>query len=413
MTTENKSFSFIESGLVLNTNSVEDLQDNPVNPQHFAIHGDAYEFVLDYLDEFGSFANSKVIIDKFPDLESDAIGADLVYCVKEFKKQVLTRNAIDTIRGQQNLMRDDPTKAIENIQSGLDGLSLQFDEGLEIYDDGGLGRLNQYLNRKEQRSNSRMKIIGIPTPLRTLNRTGVGMQAGQVFSLFARPTVGKTWFCVKMAAICVNLGHKTLFVTAEMPANQIALRIDVVLGNMLGYNFSHDAMRRGEGLDEKEYEKFLTEIENKNMLVCDHIEQSAISLPGITSLVRKYRPKVLIIDGIQLLSSGSRNNSSWEKMGDLFYGVKNLCMTHDLVGVISTQANRNASDLFRSPRANEVALGDALLQASDVAMSMSLVENEDNKRQIQLQKYRDGIPPVNAVTMDWDVDIGLISEVKE
>ena len=198
-----------------------------------------------------------------------------------------------------------------------------------------------------------------------------------------------------------------------MPANQIALRIDVVLGNMLGYNFSHDAMRRGEGLDEKEYEKFLTEIENKNMLVCDHIEQSAISLPGITSLVRKYRPKVLIIDGIQLLSSGSRNNSSWEKMGDLFYGVKNLCMTHDLVGVISTQANRNASDLFRSPRANEVALGDALLQASDVAMSMSLVENEDNKRQIQLQKYRDGIPPVNAVTMDWDVDIGLISEVKE
>ena len=57
-----------------------------------------------------------------------------------------------------------------------------------------------------------------------------------------------------------------------------------------------------------------------------------------------------------------------------------------------------------------IAFGDALIRASDVAMAMSLVEDEDNKRLVQFQKYRDGILPIETTAMQWNVDSGEVHE---
>jgi len=85
-------------------------------------------------------------------------------------------------------------------------------------------------------------------------------------------------------------------------------------------------------------------------------------------------------------------------------------MSHNIAMFVSTQANRDASDIYSPPRAEHVAFGDALLRASDVALSMCMVEDDDFKRIIQYQKYRDGELNIDTSTLTWNIDSGYIKE---
>ena len=67
--------------------------------------------------------------------------------------------------------------------------------------------------------------------------------------------------------------------------------------------------------------------------------------------------------------------------------------------------------MFTPPKANQVAFGDALIRAADVALAMCAVEDEDDKRLVQFQKYRDGEIPQNTTYMQWGVNNGDIKEL--
>ena len=54
-----------------------------------------------------------------------------------------------------------------------------------------------------------------------------------------------------------------------------------------------------------------------------------------------------------------------------------------------------------------------MLRAADVVMSMCMVENEDNRRYLYYQKYRDGLLPLGRSLIEWEVDRGQIGEINE
>ena len=103
----------------------------------------------------------------------------------------------------------------------------------------------------------------------------------------------------------------------------------------------------------------------------------------------------------------------WEQNHSLFYGLKGLATTTNTPFVVSTQATRDASDLYSPPRPDQVAFGDAMIRASDIALSLYKDENNDRQRMIQFQKYREGELPSDVLTLSWDVDAGNIEEVED
>jgi 2,4-dienoyl-CoA reductase-like NADH-dependent reductase (Old Yellow Enzyme family) len=103
----------------------------------------------------------------------------------------------------------------------------------------------------------------------------------------------------------------------------------------------------------------------------------------------------------------------WEQNHSLFYGMKNICLATNKPIFVSTQATREAADVFTPPRVDQVAFGDALIRASDIALAMAKVEESDAKRMIQYQKYRDGVLSSDTSFLKWDVDKGHIEEINE
>jgi replicative DNA helicase len=302
-----ESYLFIESGIILNTRSTEDFHNCAarIGPSDFVVCRDVFQFMVEYVEQYDRLPPKNLLYENYPDiLDTNAIGADLDYCVRAFEKQRLSRQAIGLYQDNRDLMISDPENAISNVLSGLERLNLNADKSLLIYNDGSRKRLEQFHERRNVRNNSRFKIIGIPTPLRSINRTGVGLLPGELCGLFARPGTGKSWFVIKAAAICAHLGYKTLFVSPEMPDEQMSLRLDVMLGRLKGYEFSHSALKTGGDIDEASYAEFLEKCDERSLFVCDNIEGRSVTLAGIARLVRKHRPDVLIVDNMEILSPG-------------------------------------------------------------------------------------------------------------
>ena len=404
------SYEYIESALIFGINDNTSLRKFKYTAGDFAKHGDAYKFVLDYYDNHGEFPNEGVLQDSFPTLDYESRATNFDFALETFKSQVLQRKIIKTIQTQKNLVEDNPHKALTNIMAGLAEVEIDTDDSIMYYDGGTLDRFDEWESRMKKRELGD-GMIGIPTSFKTLNSTGVGWQAGELVSVFARPTIGKTWMCVHAAATAVMNGYKTLLVSTEMSARAINLRTDVVMAHMMGYKLSHSAIRRGEAIEKEEYKKFLKSSNSKRLLVCDHIEgQSGISLESIAGLIRKHSPDFVVIDGVYLISTGNSKSAMWEQSHTLFYGLKNLCTAMDTCIFVSTQANRDAANMFSPPRADQVAFGDALIRASDVVLAMCAMEDDKNKRLVQFQKYRDDDVGIDLAVVQWNINNGEIYE---
>ena len=411
--TENKSFSFIESAVVLGFQEDKDFQQTRISAKHFALFGGAYTFLNDYYNEHGSAPPSSLLFEKFPELDSTAQGVDLGYSVVELKKQSLYRDSREVILKHtgDGQLQEDPKAQIRKIVHDLSDLEITSSDNLSIYDgEGDLSRYEDYKQRKSQRT--RMSIIGIPTPIRSINSTGIGWLPGNLISFYARPAMGKTWMTLKAAAVAALRGYKTLFISPEMPIKDISFRLDAIFGNAFKTSFSHSALRRGDPIDEEEYKDFLSRLTQGNLFLCDSIDGGIITLPGILSLVRQHEPDMVVVDGAMLIAPDQKMEK-WEQMYHIFYAFKNLCTNKQMVAFISTQAKRNQNKQFDPPGPDEVLWGDGLLQASDVAFSMCMHSEVVKRRKIYLQKYRDDDPPFRYIDMDWDVNRGIIRESDE
>lgn len=407
------NFEYIESALIFGLDTKINLRSFKHTEKDFARHGDAYKFVLNHFDKYGEFASPEVLAENFPTLDKTSQSVNFEYAVEIFKDQVLQRAVVSTVQKQRELVKENPKKALSNIMVGLTDIEIVFDEDVQAYDSGKLTRLDEWKERTAKRKMGD-GLMGIPTSFKSINSSGVGWMPGELIAMFARPTIGKTWMCVHAAATAVNHGIRTLLISTEMPNTAINMRLDVVLAKMKGYNLSHKALRHGEPINEEEYIKFLEESDSQSLLICDHISgQMGISIEAIAGLVRKHNPEFVVIDGVYLVATSDAKKAAWEQSHSLFYGLKNLATSTNTPIMVSTQATRDAANMFTPPRADQVAFGDALIRAADVAIAMCALEHEDDKRLVQFQKYRDGELAKDLTVMQWAVNNGNIEELPD
>lgn len=412
-------YEFIESGIIFNLDCYENLKKFRYNSGDFAKHQDAYTFVVKFIDEYRTFPAPELLLENFTTLDIDARSLDFEYLINRFTQQLLHRNILKAFRQNKNLLDTDPAKAYFKIQSDLHDISLINEDDIDIYNHATEQRLEKYLARKAI-SEKNDGLLGIPTPFPSINNSGVGWMPGELISLFARPAVGKSWMCLEVAATALLAGIRTLFISGEMTVDAVNMRLDVIVANKLGYKLEHKNLRKGKYVDEDMYAELLKRITNeqKNFFTCDHITgQNGITIESILSLVRKHKPEFIVIDGIYLidLEAGS-NKQQWDKAHEIFHVMKRLCLSEKVPMFVSTQANRDAKDVYTPPNASSVAFGDALIRASDMAFSMSKMQDENDvedplMRRIQLQKIRDHEQFIDDMYLTFDVNVGHIEEI--
>ena len=211
----------------------------------------------------------------------------------------------------------------------------------------------------------------LPIPFGGLNSfLSGGLRKPSYTIIGARPGIGKTLIGVELANFFSEKGVKTLFVSAELPASQIALRL-LARRTGIPYQAISDPYR----LTNEEKERVMEELEklksNPYIDILDLTEKGAPSVTDIEATIlkeRDYPYEVVIIDYIQLIYPpdyyvGMPENTRVSRVSQYLRILRNR---EDLVIIALAQLNREKDKR-----------GDKRPLLSDLKQSGSLEEDAD------------------------------------
>ncbi len=229
-----------------------------------------------------------------------------------------------------------------------------------------------------------------------------GLQQGELLILAARPSMGKTSFALNLAERVSRRQKAVVIFSLEMASQQ-------VISNMLcgASQVDGQSVRSGR-LTDQEYKRLQDE--------AARLYESPIfvdDMPGLTPttlrakcrrLKQKHDIQMVIIDYLQLMSTGRREESRQQEISTISRSMKGLARELSIPVIALSQLNRDVeSREDHKPRMSDLRESGAIEQDADVIMLLHREEyfkpTEENRglAQLIIAKQRNG--PTGQVTL--------------
>ena len=250
------------------------------------------------------------------------------------------------------------------------------------------------------------RITGISTGFTDLDNTLSGLQPSDLILIAARPSMGKTAFALNIAQFAaVREKNCTAVFSLEMSKEQLVNRL-------LAMDATVDAQKlRNADLDDNEIEYIMESAVNlgSSKLIID--DTSGISVSELRTKCRKYKIendlKLVIIDYLQLMSGGGRNESRQQEISDISRSLKSLAREINVPVVALSQLSRavETRDDHR-PMLSDLRESGAIEQDADVVMFLYREDyyNKDTERkniaEVIVAKQRNG--PIKTTELVWN-----------
>lgn len=246
-------------------------------------------------------------------------------------------------------------------------------------------------------------LTGITTGFETLDKITGGLQAGGLYILAARPSVGKSAFMGKMVFNAAKKDYSVGVISLEMTDNQITARIA-----SLATEIEYWRIYRSRLIDQEQSEKFYSitaKVSELPILISDKTGVSISEIKAkIARLRRKSKIDILYIDYLQLLDTDEkeRNYNREQQVSKISRGLKLLAKDYGIPIVVLAQLNRVSEQLSdKKPKLHNLRESGSLEQDADGVIFLhrdfmsGIKENEDGnstekEADIIIAKWRDG-----------------------
>lgn len=315
---------------------------------------------------------------------------------------IVKRNA--TLRKLINAGQKIIDRVYEN-ENAEDAMTFAESEVYGIAENNNTGKLVQVtesLNEVMEKFNKLVKdpdsLQGIPTGFAGLDRIMHGLQNSDLIILAARPGVGKTSLAMNIALHVALKEHKSCaFFSLEMSSVQLMQRALCSASNI-----SMEKALRAQ-LDEREWRKLfqtMKEMGEARLFVDD----SSLNTPGtvINKCRRLQREKGLdfvVIDYLQLMSSGKRFESRQNEVSDISRQLKLLAKELNVPVLVLSQVNRAVDSQSRKDKRlmlSDLRESGAIEQDADIVMFINKQNEEEDSNErdyavnLSIAKHRNG-----------------------
>lgn len=232
----------------------------------------------------------------------------------------------------------------------------------------------------EQAMASQGGLIGVDTGLRGVNRMTKGLRRAQHIVIGGRPAMGKTAFSGAVAYNAACLGHRVLFVTAEMGAADVMARF---ISRHAGVNLTEvlsghdDDLQDAEGRPARLAQwKVDAVVAAKNFCATLPIEfetASSPSVPFIRARARRMQRQrgldLIVVDYLQLLRASdiAARQSRNEAVSEISRGLKAIAKDLDVPVLTLSQLSRdNEKREGKRPQLSDLRDSGAIEQDADV-----------------------------------------------
>ncbi len=261
------------------------------------------------------------------------------------------------------------------------------------------------LKKIEEASKTKGHITGLSTGFADLDFKTAGLQPSDFILIAARPSMGKTAFSLSI------LEHVVIKKQLSAAIFSLEMSKESLVNRLLAMESRVDAQNiRSGNLSDEEWESLIMSSESigGSKLIID--DTPGISVAEMRSKCRRYKMdqdiQLVIIDYIQLMSSGGRTDSRQQELSDISRALKGLARELNVPVIALSQLNRAVeSRTDHRPMLSDIRESGAIEQDADVIMFLYRdeyynPETEDkNVAEVIIAKQRNG--PTGTVKLAW------------
>jgi replicative DNA helicase len=259
-------------------------------------------------------------------------------------------------------------------------------------------------------------ITGIPTGFHELDTLTGGLHGGQMVIVAARPGKGKSTLALDFArSASVRHGLTSVMFSLEMSREEITQRL---LSAESGVLFSH--LRSGSVPKEwwPRISAKLGPLKEAPLFIDDSPNMSLMEIHAkCRRLKQRHDLRLVIIDYIQLMSSGKRVESRQLEVSEFSRALKKLAKELNVPVVAISQLNRSAEQREnKRPELSDLRESGSLEQDADVVILISRMDSKEDERAkgeatLILAKHRNG--PTGNVAVAFQGHLARFANMAE
>ena len=246
-------------------------------------------------------------------------------------------------------------------------------------------------------------MLGVPTGFAELDEKTNGFAPGQMIIIAARPAMGKSTLALDVARhAALHANATTVFFSLEMGRSEIATRLLAAEATI-----PMQALRKGN-LEQRDWTKLASTTNRVNEAPLFIDDSPNLTLVEIRAKCRRLKQrhnlKLVVIDYLQLLSSGKRVESRQQEVSEFSRALKLLAKELEVPVVALSQLNRASEQRAdKMPAISDLRESGSLEQDADMVILLHRESSyeQDNPRageaDLILAKQRNG--PTGTVTV--------------
>ncbi len=255
-------------------------------------------------------------------------------------------------------------------------------------------RVDRYKQYMLERHNTQKNII--PSPYPSIDKYTVGWLPGQLITIGARTSIGKSVVATQSAIAACASNKSVLMFSLEMGEYEVIDRMisamsNVELGAIRSRPLTEDeVIRHNRALET--FEKFNIAIDENPDVTLDYIVNKAVKMSQ-----SEHGLDMIIIDYLQLITHDKRGANREQIVAELSRGMKKLAKQLQVPVMILAQLNREGKDADEEalPNIKDIRESAAIAADSDIILLIhrKLVSDEiDPKALFIIGKNRNGQP---------------------
>ncbi|WP_207553992.1 replicative DNA helicase, partial [Mycobacteroides abscessus] len=244
---------------------------------------------------------------------------------------------------------------------------------------------------------------GVPTGYRDLDAITNGLQPGQLVIVAARPGVGKSTVALDISRSCaLRHGQPAVFFSLEMSKTEIVMRLlsaeaKIKLADMRSGRMSDDDWTR--------LARKMSEISEAPLYIDDSPNLTMMEIRAkARRLNQKAGLKLVVVDYLQLMTSGKKHESRQQEVSEFSRNLKLLAKELEVPVIAVSQLNRGPEQRTdKRPQVSDLRESGSLEQDADMVILLhrpDAFERDDprgGEADLILGKHRNG--PTATITL--------------
>lgn len=230
---------------------------------------------------------------------------------------------------------DSPNEILNNLERDLAEVEVATHTGEPVLLSDAvadaIARIDAVTNRTQR--------AGLMTGLPKFDTSIGGLFRGELFVLAARPGVGKTSLACQVSAYVGERKHRTLFVSLEMSATELATRMMCSRSGVSSRKLRVGTLTK---VDAAALAEHAGPLAASPVFVYDRAGASVADIRRYARRMHRHGLDLIVVDYLQRITPRDRRANRYEQVGDIAGGLKELARELDVPLLCLCQLSREA-----------------------------------------------------------------------